>query len=155
MNRKLFLKLSLVAPVLLLATAAVQAEPAAYPGVPADAYRSAESFGGVSAMQVWAQDLNYYVLGDNRINQIFKFNGDPAKQQALQNDVLALVLNSPLDKATAEATFAKYGLNLTRTEYNAVIEDAYLACDATRTPYGICNRIITAMAPLEHVAVTR
>ena len=150
MNRKLFL----AAPALLLAAAA-QAEPVAYRGVPSDAYRSAESFGGVSAMQVWAQDLNYYVLGDNRINQIFKFNGDTAKQQALQNDVLNLVLNSPVDQASAEATFAKYGLNLTRTEYNAVIENAYLACDASRTPYGICNRIITAMAPLEHVAVKR
>ena len=116
--------------------------------MPADAY---DRFGGKAAMDVWAQDLNYYVLGDNRINRIFSFNGDAARQKALQDDLETLVLTGATDQNLA----TKYGLALTKTEYNAVIENAYLACEASRTRYHVCNRIVAALAPFEHVAVTR
>ena len=170
---KLQMKAIAIAAGMLLASGAAVAEDKVaertdgktptYPGIPSD---SLEAFGGQAGVDVWVDDLFYYILADNRINQIFKFNGDTAKQQALQNDVLNLVLNSPVDQASAEATFAKYGLNLTRTEYNAelgitvtqfnaVVEDAYLACDAARTPYHVCNQLIAALAPFERVIVTR
>jgi hemoglobin len=36
-----------------------------------------------------------------------------------------------------------------------VVEDAYLACDAARTPYHVCNQLIAALAPFERAIVTR
>lgn len=123
-----------------------------YPGVTAE---STDRFGGKAAMDVWAQDLHYYMLGDNRINQIFRFNGDAERQTALRDEIEALILASPVDESRAQAIAAKYQLKLTRTEYNAVIENAYLACDASRTPYTTCNRIIAAMAPLSRAVATR
>ena len=139
--------LTLLAPAALLLAATAHAD-VTYGGVPADAY---ERFGGKAAMDVWVQDLNYYVLGDNRINRIFSFNGDAARQKALQDDLETLVLTGATDQNLA----TKYGLALTKTEYNAVIENAYLACEASRTRYQVCNRIVAALAPFEHVAVTR
>ena len=139
--------LVLLAPAALLLAATAHAD-VTYSGVPAEAY---DRFGSKAAMDVWAQDLNYYVQGDNRINQIFGFNGDGARQKALQDDLKTLVLTGSTDQNLA----TKYGLALTKTQYNAVIENAYLACEASRTRYHVCNRIVAAMAPFEHVAVTR
>ena len=146
MNRTLK-TLTLLAPAALLLAATAHAD-VSYGGVPADAY---DRFGSKAAMDVWAQDLNYYVQGDNRINRIFSFNGDAARQKALQDDLETLVLTGSVDQDLG----AKYGLSLTRTEYNAVIENAYLACEASRTRYNVCNRIVAALAPFERVAVKR
>jgi hemoglobin len=144
---------ALLAPAALLLAAAWPANAdVTYPGVLATAN---DRFGGKAAMDVWAQDLNYYVLGDNRINRIFNFGGDAARQKAFQDDVEALVLDSPVDQARANAIAAKYQLALSQTEYNAVIENAYLACEASRTRYNVCNQIVTALAPLERAAETR
>jgi hemoglobin len=136
---------------LMLASLGASAE-TTYPGVTAD---GSDRFGGKAAMDVWAQDLHYYMIGDNRINQIFKFNGDADKQTALRDEIEELILSSPVDEGRAKAIAAKYQLKLTRTEYNAVIENAYLACDASRTPYTTCNCIIAAMAPLSRAVATR
>ena len=149
MNRKLkaLSSLAMLAPAALLLAASAQAD-VTYSGVPADAY---SRFGSKAAMDVWAQDLNYYVQGDNRINQVFGFNGDAARQKALQDDLETLVLTGSTDQNLA----TKYGLSLTETQYNAMIENAYLACEASRTRYNVCNRIVAALAPFEHVAVNR
>jgi hemoglobin len=144
---------ALLAPAALLFAAAWPASAdVTYPGILAS---TSDRFGGKAAMDVWVQDLNYYVLGDNRINRIFNFGGDAARQKAFQDDVETLVLDSPVDQARADAIAAKYQLALTQTEYNAVIENAYLACEASRTRYHVCNQIVAALAPLERAAETR
>lgn len=104
------------------------------------------------AMDVWTQDLNYYVLGDNRINQIFLLDGKHDKQQALYAGLEQLVLGQSVDAARLAANS---GLRLTITQYNAMIEDGYLACEASRTPYHVCNRIVAMLAPFERAVVTR
>jgi hemoglobin len=135
---------------LLLCCGAALADQAAattYAGVPAESqYRF-----GKPAIEVWAQDLNYYILGDNRINQTFRFGGNADQQKAFQEDIEAIVLGLGADPRTVAA---KYGLQLTKTEYNAVIDNAYMACEASRTPFPVCNRIVASLAPLGRAAVT-
>jgi hemoglobin len=46
-------------------------------------------------------------------------------------------------------------MGLTLTQFNAVVEDAYLACDDARIPYHVCNQLIAALAPFERVIVTK
>lgn len=138
-----FLLLPLIA--VLMVNSPAQAESA----YPTGDTAASEPFGGRAAMDVWVQDLNYYILGDNRINRIFAFDGDTARNHAFQNDVEDLVLSSPIEQARADTIAAKYKLLLTSTEYNAVIEDAYLACEASRTRYHTCNQIVAVLAPLE------
>jgi len=120
-----------------------------YAGVPAE---SAYRFGGKAAMDVWVQDLNYYILGDNRINQTFRFGGNAGQQKAFQDDIEAIVLGFGADP---RAVAAKYDLQLTKSEYNAMIDNAYMACEASRTSFQVCNRIVASLAPFGRAAVTR
>jgi hemoglobin len=145
---------SLVGALLLCSTAALADQSSAdgtrtYAGIPAE---SAYRFGGKPAMDVWVQDLNYYILGDNRINQTFRFGGNADQQKAFQDDIEAMVLGLSVDP---RAVAAKYDLHLTMTEYNAVVDNAYMACEASRTPFHVCNRIIASLAPFERAAVSR
>jgi hypothetical protein len=145
-----------------LRCAAVALAAAAFGPVHADtayvglsAISSSDPFVGRVAMDVWSQDLNSYVQGDNRINQIFRFEGDVARQKAFRDDVQNLALAGAGGQAGAESIAAKYQLSLTRTEYNAFIENVYLACEDSRTPYSLCNRFVAGLAPLERVAAIR
>lgn len=143
---------ALLACALLLGCGGALADQAAtttYAGVPAE---SAYRFGGKAAMDVWAQDLNYYILGDNRINQTFRFGGDAGQQKAFQDDIEAIVLGLGADP---RAVAAKYQLQLTKTEYNAMIDNAYVACEASRTSFQVCMRIVASLAPFGRAAVTR
>ena len=139
--------LSLV-PVLLLGSAALADSAPAFQGVPSES----TLFQSKPAMDVWTDDVHYYVLGDNRINQVFSFNGDVARQNQLMKNIEALAMGSPVD---VQQMASDSGLDLTRTQYNAMIEDAYLACEASRTPYHLCNRFISSLAPFERAVVKR
>jgi len=120
-----------------------------YAGVPVE---TGGWYGSKAAMDVWTQDLNYYVLGDNRINRVFGLGGDAEKQKALYDGLEGLVLGQSIDVSSLAANS---GLQLTTTQYNAMIEDAYLACEASRTPYHVCNRIVASLAPFEHAVATK
>lgn len=146
MNRKQN-ALMLLAPAALLLYATVHAD-TTFTGIPADAY---ERFGGKAAMDVVIQDLNYYDLGDNRINIVFGFNGDTARSKALHDDLEMMMLTG----SSQENLATKYGLTLTETQYNAMIENLYLACEASHTRFHVCNRMVAALAPFARTAITR
>lgn len=138
---------SLACAVLLCSGAALADQsPTTYSGIPAE---SSYRYGGKPAMDVWVQDLNYYILGDNRINQTFRFG---EQQKAFQDDIEAIVLGLNPDPG---AVAAKYGLQLTQTQYHAMIDNAYMACEASRTPFPVCNRIVASLAPFGRAATTR
>lgn len=123
-----------------------------YPGIPAD---SLEKFGGQAGVDVWVDDLFYYILADNRINQIFKSHGHVERQMALNKELENMVLGGPAHYSGASMSAAHAELGITVTQFNAVVEDAYLACDAARTPYHVCNQLIAALAPFERAIVTK
>jgi len=123
-----------------------------YPGIPSD---SVEKFGGQAGIDVWVDDLFYYILADNRINTIFTSHGHVARQIALNKELENMVMGGPVHYSGASMSAAHSELGITLTQFNAVVEDAYLACDAARTPYHVCNQLITALAPFERVIVTR
>lgn len=121
-------------------------------GIPGD---SLEKFGGQAGIDVWVDDLFYYILADNRINQIFNTHGHVQRQMALNKELENMVLGGPAHYSGASMSAAHAELGLTLTQFNAVVEDAYLACDAARTPYHVCNQLIAALAPFERVIVTK
>jgi hemoglobin len=121
-------------------------------GIPGD---SVEKFGGQAGIDVWVDDLFYYILADNRVNQIFNTHGHVQRQMALNKELENMVLGGPAHYSGASMSAAHAELGLTLTQFNAVVEDAYLACDAARTPYHVCNQLIAALAPFERVIVSR
>ena len=121
-------------------------------GIPSD---TVEKFGGQAGIDVWVDDLFYYILADNRINQIFLTHGHVQRQMALNKELENMVMGGPTQYSGASMSAAHAELGITLTQFNAVVEDAYLACDAARTPYHTCNQLIAALAPFERVIVTK
>ncbi len=121
-------------------------------GVPDSAV---EDFGGPEGVHAWVESLFYYIMLDNRINHIFREFGNVERQIALNSQLEEMVLGGPNNYQGASMSAAHADLGITMTQFNAVVEAAYLACERTLTPYKTCNHLIAALAPFTRVIVTR
>ena len=123
-----------------------------YPGLSADAL---EKFGGEAGVHNWVEALFYYIMLDNRINKIFIEHGNVARQIALNTQLEQMVLGGAVKYEGASMSAAHADLGITLTQFNAVVEAAYNACERVNTPYSVCNQLIAALAPFERSIVTR
>lgn len=124
-----------------------------FPPISSDAY---EKFGGKYGMDRWVEGLFKYIMLDNRINYIFAAHGKVERQIKLNQQLVAVMLGAPgveYQGASMSAAHAEMGITL--SQFNAVVEDAYLACEDLRTPYHTCNQLIAALAPFKRSIVTR
>ena len=123
-----------------------------YPGIPSD---TIEKLGGPAGIKIIVDDLFYYILDDNRINQLFISHGKVERQKALNTELVQLVLGGHKQYEGASMSAAHGDLGITLTQFNAVVEDAYLAFEKARVPYSVANQIIAGLAPFERDIVTR
>ena len=123
-----------------------------YPGISSSAL---EKFGGEWGVHNWVEALFYYIMLDNRINKIFVEHGNVPRQIALNTELEQMVLGGPVKYEGASMSAAHADLGITLTQFNAVVEAAYNACERVSTPYAVCNQLIAALAPFERVIVTR
>jgi hemoglobin len=123
-----------------------------YPGIPAN---TLEKFGGEAGIHQWVENLFYYILLDNRINQIFISHGKVDRQIALNTQLEQMVLGGPVQYQGASMSAAHADLGITVTQFNAVVEAAYLAFERSNIPYHTANQLIAALAPFERAIVTR
>lgn len=147
----------LVGAALLAATAtqsAVAAETKTKPimGISSEAIAR---FGGRDGIHNWAESLFYYIMLDNRINYIFKEFGNPQRQIELNTQLEHMVLGGPNNYQGASMSAAHADLGITMTQFNAVVEAAYNACERNEIPYYTCNDLIAALAPFTRVIVTK
>ena len=126
---------------------------ATYPPISSDAY---EKFGGEYGVARWTEALFKYIMADNRINHIFAAHGKVDRQIALNKQLVSVMLGAPgVEYQGASMSAAHEEMKITLTQFNAVVEDAYLACEDMRTPYHTCNQLIAALAPFKRSIVTR
>ncbi len=123
-----------------------------YPGLSADAL---EEFGGEAGVHAWVEALFHYIMLDTRINHIFREFGNVDRQIFLNTQLEQMVLGGNVEYQGASMEAAHADLGITLTEFNAVVEAAYNACERVNTPYSVCNQLIAALAPFERVIVTR
>ena len=123
-----------------------------FPGISSAAV---EKFGGEAGVHNWVEALFYYIMLDNRINKIFIEHGNVPRQIALNTQLEQMVLGGATKYEGASMSAAHADLGITLTQFNAVVEAAYNACDRVNTPYSVCNQLIAALAPFERVIVTR
>ena len=123
-----------------------------YPGMDSDAF---QEFGGKVGVDMWVDDLFKHILDDSRIAQIFTSHGKVKDQIALNKQLEIMLLGGAKDYTGPSLAAAHESLGLTLTDFNAVVEDAYLACDDARISYHACNQLIAALAPYEHDIVTK
>jgi hemoglobin len=121
-------------------------------GISAD---SLEQFGGEAGVRAWVESLFYYILLDNRINHIFREFGNPERQIFLNTQLEQMVLGGPNNYQGASMSAAHADLGITMTQFNAVVEAAYNACERNVIKYHACNQLINALAPFTDDIVTR
>ena len=123
-----------------------------YPGLDDDAL---QQWGGEEGVRNWVESLFYYIMLDNRINHIFREFGNIERQIFLNTQLEQLVLGGAVEYQGASMAAAHADLGITVTQFNAVVEAAYLACERVTVTYEACNQLIAALAPYERVIVTR
>lgn len=124
-----------------------------YPPIDSDAL---EQFGGPEGVRLWVESLFHFIMLDNRINKIFREFGNIERQMYLNTQLLQLVLGgNDQEYQGASMAAAHSDLGITVTQFNAVVEAAYNACDRTNLTYEACNLMIAALAPFKHAIVTR
>jgi hemoglobin len=121
-------------------------------GIPAS---SLEEFGGREGVRAWVESLFYYIMLDNRIAPIFREFGNPERQIFLNTQLETMVLGGPNEYQGASMSAAHADLGITMTQFNAVVEAAYNACERNVIKYHTCNQLINALAPFTADIVTR
>ncbi len=121
-------------------------------GIPASALAD---FGGEEGVRNWVESLFYYIMLDNRINHYFKEFSNLERQIFLNTQLEQMVLGGAVNYQGASMAAAHADLGLTMTDFNAVVEAAYLACERINVPYYTCNHLIAALAPFTDDIVTR
>ncbi|NGY03409.1 group I truncated hemoglobin [Solimonas terrae] len=121
-------------------------------GIPSSAVAD---FGGAYGVHNWVESLFYYIMLDNRINYIFKEFGNVDRQIALNTQLEQMVLGGPNNYQGASMSAAHADLGITMTQFNAVVEAAYNACERNEIKYYACNDLIAALAPFTRVIVTK
>lgn len=147
--------LALAAGVMTMTAAGAQAgESKTKPimGIPSSAV---SSFGGEYGVHNWVESLFYYIMLDNRINYIFKEFGNVDRQIALNTQLEQMVMGAPVEYQGASMSAAHADLGITMTQFNAVVEAAYNACERNEIKYYTCNHLIAALAPFTRVIVTK
>lgn len=124
-----------------------------YPPIDSDAL---EQFGGPEGVRNWVESLFYYIMLDNRINHVFREFGNIERQIYLNTQLLQLVLGgNEVEYQGASMAAAHADLAITLTQFNAVVEAAYNACERIELTYKACNLMIAGLAPYKHAIVTR
>lgn len=142
----------------LLASAAMNTALAAeektnpVPGIPSN---TLELWGGKEGVHEWAVALFHYIMLDTRINYLFKEFGNPERQIFLNTQLETMVLGGPNEYQGASMAAAHADLNINMTQFNAVVEAAYNACERINLHYWTCNQVIAALAPFTDDIVTR
>ncbi|MGJ8669507.1 MAG: group I truncated hemoglobin [Oceanococcus sp.] len=121
-------------------------------GIPSSAV---ESFGGEEGVRNWVESLFYYIMLDNRINHVFRQFGNIERQIYLNTQLEQLVLGKAVEYQGASMAAAHADLAITMTQFNAVVEAAYNACERVNVSYYSCNHLIAALAPFTSDIVTR
>lgn len=114
-----------------------------------------EQWGGEEGIRNWVESLFYYIMLDNRINHVFREFGNIERQIFLNTQLEQLVLGGDVEYQGASMAAAHADLGITVTQFNAVVEAAYNACERVNVTYEACNQLIAALAPYERAIVTR
>lgn len=114
-----------------------------------------EKFGGEAGIRIWVESLFHFIMLDNRINHVFMEYGNIERQIYLNTQLEMMVLGGGNEYQGASMKAAHADLNITLTQFNAVVEAAYLACERNSIKYSICNQLIAGLAPYKHDIVTK
>jgi hemoglobin len=143
-----------VAGAVTSSSAAFAGESMTHPFPPAKS-DALEKFGGAEGVHDWVEALFYYIMLDVRINKIFREFGNPERQIYLNTQLETFLLGGDVEYQGASMAAAHQDLGITMTQFNAVVEAAYNACERINVEYHTCNDLIAVLAPFTKDIVTK
>lgn len=149
--------LSSILSVLALAASACIALPAAAQtaAAPTTASGSAlfETFGGKAGLVTLMDDFMVRLLADPRTGPHFK----PVDQQRVKEqlvDQFCVAMSGPCVYKGADMKHIHSNLDITKGDFNALVEVLQQAMDAQRIPFGAQNQLLALLAPLHRDVIT-
>lgn len=134
-----------VAAAFVLAGAA-QAQSVYAPKIPADDSLY-QAFGGQSGLVRLMDDLMVRLLADKRMNAFFK----DADQKHVKEQLVVQfcqVAGGPCRLSGPDMKKAHEGMDITRGDFNALVEVLQLSMDAQGIPFSVQNRMLAQLAPM-------
>lgn len=143
-------------PSLVLAASALLAMPAFAQTASAPAATSSalyDTFGGKPGLVKLMDDFMVRLLADPRTGPHFK----PANQQRVKDqlvDQFCVVLGGPCVYKGADMKSSHANLDITKGDFNALVEVLQQAMDAQGIAFGAQNQLLAALAPMHRDVIT-
>ncbi len=144
------------APALVLAASAWLALPAYAQSAPAAVASSSalfETFGGKAGLIKLMDDFMVRLLADPRTGPHFK----PANQQRIKEqlvDQFCVVMGGPCVYKGADMKSSHANLDITKGDFNALVEVLQRAMDAQGIAFGAQNQLLARLAPMHRDVIT-
>ena len=110
------------------------------------------AFGGEPGLVVLVDDLMTRLLADARMNPFFK----DADQKHIKEQLVVQfcqVSGGPCKLAKPDMKKAHAGIDVTRADFNALVEVLQQSMDAQGIPFGTQNRLLARLAPMHRAIV--
>ncbi len=143
-------------PALVIATTAIWAVPTQAQTTPAAAMASPalfQTFGAKPGLVKLMDDFMVRLLADPRTGPHFK----PANPQQLKEqlvDQFCVKLGGPCVYKGADMKSAHADLDITKADFNALVEVLQAAMDAQGIPFGAQNQLLALLAPMHRDVIT-
>ncbi len=149
--------LTLIAPAFVLVASVCVALPAVAQTAVAPMVASNsplfKSFGGKAGLVKLMDDFMVRLLADPRTGPHFK----PANQQRVKEqlvDQFCFVMDGPCVYKGADMKSAHANLDITKGDFNALVEVLQQAMDAQGIPFGAQNQLLAKLAPMHRDVIT-
>ena len=143
-------------PSLVLAAAALLTMPAFAQTASAPAATSSalyDTFGGKPGLVKLMDDFMVRLLADPRTGPHFK----PANQQRVKDqlvDQFCVVMRGPCVYRGADMQSSHANLDITKSDFNSLVEVLQQAMDAQGIAFGAQNQMLAALAPMHRDVIT-
>ncbi len=145
-------------PACVVATSALMAFPAlaqsaAAPTVAASGSPLLQTFGGKAGLVTLMDDFMLRLLADPRTGPHFK-PADPQRIKEQLVDQFCVALGGPCVYKGADMKAIHSNLDITKGDFNALVEVLQQAMDAQRIPFAAQNQLLALLAPLHRDVIT-
>lgn len=145
-----------LAPALVLAASVCMAVPAAAQTAAAPMATSSalfETFGGKAGLVKLMDHFMVGLLADARTGPHFK----PANQQRIKEqliDQFCVVMGGPCVYKGADMKSSHAAMDITKSDFNALVEVLQGSMDAQGIPFGAQNQLLAKLAPMHRDVIT-
>lgn len=135
--------------------AAIQAAPAADPAPRDPALKPVfETFGGKAGLVALVDDFMSDLMADSRTRPFFA-PVDREHVKAELVDQFCVILDGPCTYTGRNMEQVHRGLDIHRSQFNALVEDLQKAMDKHRIPFRAQNKLLAKLAPMHREVVTK